>query len=597
MKKKLMMVALLLGGLTLGACVDDNESASVTAVRNAKAEQLKAATELDKARAQAELIAANAEAALKAAQAAYQEAMAALNEANAEKQAILNEKAKATLEVEIAAAKAAAEAQLMQAQAALERAKADLIKAGDQAGTATKDKIAKLVESANAVLTGEAYTWTYSPGYYNDYGNYTSGSWSSTWVAAGNSLMGDQYNKGLKPKLIDLKANRIAAEANLENTKALIAQNIEQKQIELAQKQALLKAYEENKNTSREDAQAQYDEANQKFQALIKVKDEATAANNLVDESVTGSTIDKAKTAVKATEIANFAQNNLFVANENLWKSETLDAEKYTVVYDDGTAEDKTKNYTETKIVPDLDAIAAAVKNAEREVTIKEAKLATAKETYETNMAATNVTYKGYKDAVTAAQTAFDADPTDAKKQTLTNAENALKNYEDTEAGKVKAAQDAVDAAQENVEKYKEVQTLSTGDAYKTYEEVYEKYVTAVKESIDTYTAYLKATHNYQQQNALIISLNNVINGLTDWTSLINTVENDIRTIEQAIASMTDNYGYTEETRLAYIDVIDTDIAAAEARIELLEAMYEDYLAQIKELIGEDEAEDEAAAE
>ena len=40
MKKKLMMVAVLLGALSLGACVDNNESASVEAVRNAKAEQL-----------------------------------------------------------------------------------------------------------------------------------------------------------------------------------------------------------------------------------------------------------------------------------------------------------------------------------------------------------------------------------------------------------------------------------------------------------------------------------------------------------------------------------------------------------------------------
>ena len=41
MKKKLMMVAVLLGALSLGACVDNDESASVEAVRNAKAEQLK----------------------------------------------------------------------------------------------------------------------------------------------------------------------------------------------------------------------------------------------------------------------------------------------------------------------------------------------------------------------------------------------------------------------------------------------------------------------------------------------------------------------------------------------------------------------------
>lgn len=61
MRKKFMMVAVLLGALTLGACVDDNESQSVTDVRTAKAEQLRAMADLYKAQAEAELIYANAE--------------------------------------------------------------------------------------------------------------------------------------------------------------------------------------------------------------------------------------------------------------------------------------------------------------------------------------------------------------------------------------------------------------------------------------------------------------------------------------------------------------------------------------------------------
>ena len=74
MKKKLMMVAVLLGALSLGACVDKDESASVEAVRNAKAEQLKGAAALANAQAEAETIRANAEAKLKEAEAAYQDA-------------------------------------------------------------------------------------------------------------------------------------------------------------------------------------------------------------------------------------------------------------------------------------------------------------------------------------------------------------------------------------------------------------------------------------------------------------------------------------------------------------------------------------------
>ena len=74
MKKKLMMVAVLLGALSLGASVDNDESASVEAVRNAKAEQLKGAAALANAQAEAETIRANAEAKLKEAEAAYQDA-------------------------------------------------------------------------------------------------------------------------------------------------------------------------------------------------------------------------------------------------------------------------------------------------------------------------------------------------------------------------------------------------------------------------------------------------------------------------------------------------------------------------------------------
>lgn len=76
MKKKFMMAAVLLGALTLGSCVDDNESASVTAIREAKAAQLSALANYQQAQADAEVILANAEAKVKEADAAYQAALA-----------------------------------------------------------------------------------------------------------------------------------------------------------------------------------------------------------------------------------------------------------------------------------------------------------------------------------------------------------------------------------------------------------------------------------------------------------------------------------------------------------------------------------------
>lgn len=75
-----LMAVLALGSTTLTSCVDDNESASVTAIRDAKAAQLNALAEAEKANAQANLIRANAEAALDSALAALNQSQADQNQ-------------------------------------------------------------------------------------------------------------------------------------------------------------------------------------------------------------------------------------------------------------------------------------------------------------------------------------------------------------------------------------------------------------------------------------------------------------------------------------------------------------------------------------
>lgn len=86
MNKKILFGAALIGLMGFASCVDDTESASVTAVRQAKAEQLKAIAALDNANAEAALIAANAEKAAKEAQAAYNNAQAEYLKAQADYQ-------------------------------------------------------------------------------------------------------------------------------------------------------------------------------------------------------------------------------------------------------------------------------------------------------------------------------------------------------------------------------------------------------------------------------------------------------------------------------------------------------------------------------
>ena len=114
MKKKLMMVAVLLGALSLGACVDNDESASVEAVRNAKAEQLKGA------------------AALANAQAGVQDAQKRLVEAQAEAKEFENQKDQEDYERNKEKLIAQANADLWAAKANEERAKQDFLNVADE---------------------------------------------------------------------------------------------------------------------------------------------------------------------------------------------------------------------------------------------------------------------------------------------------------------------------------------------------------------------------------------------------------------------------------------------------------------------------------
>ena len=116
MKKKLMMVAVLLGALTLGACVDDNESQSVTNVREAKAKQLTALADLSKAQAEAELIKANAQKAYQEAQAEYYKAQAAVENADAADKEFLLKKAKEEYERNLEAINLEAQNRLLAAR-------------------------------------------------------------------------------------------------------------------------------------------------------------------------------------------------------------------------------------------------------------------------------------------------------------------------------------------------------------------------------------------------------------------------------------------------------------------------------------------------
>ena len=130
MRKNFLAIYALVGALVASpvftSCVDNEESPSVTQLRGAKAEQLKAAAALAQAQAAAETTLANAEAALKAAQAEYQNALAEAKKAETANQEEMTKQAQERFALEIAQLEAQTEMYLLQYQASIQNYKNQL---------------------------------------------------------------------------------------------------------------------------------------------------------------------------------------------------------------------------------------------------------------------------------------------------------------------------------------------------------------------------------------------------------------------------------------------------------------------------------------
>lgn len=116
MQHKSLLAALMVGVLALASCVKNEESQSVTDMRNARADEIKSQAELNRANAQAAITLAQAQKAIAEAQAKLLEAQAAIAEAEAAKIAV--EAELAGIEVQIAAVKLEVEKVNLQAKKA-----------------------------------------------------------------------------------------------------------------------------------------------------------------------------------------------------------------------------------------------------------------------------------------------------------------------------------------------------------------------------------------------------------------------------------------------------------------------------------------------
>lgn len=239
MKKKLMMVAVLLGALSLGACVDDNESQSVIDVRNAKAKQLEALAEQAKLQGEAAKITAEA-------QKAYQEAYAKYLEAQAEHEGALTEQ----IREEIRQSKAKFDAEL-------DALKAEYEKRYWIAKNKAKENELAYLDQIETRLVG----------LYVDYSN------------AADELARLEYNRA------DLEYLLAKAEISSANLAELVALQIKDKEAEIQEAEIKIAAWQKYQGIDLADIKAQEQELLQAKYAAYKVKADAQDKKNVAEEA------------------------------------------------------------------------------------------------------------------------------------------------------------------------------------------------------------------------------------------------------------------------------------------------------------------------
>lgn len=601
MKKKFIAVsvlicALALGSTTLTSCVDDNESASVTAIRDAKAKQLTALANYKDVQAQNEKIIAEANAAIKNAEAKWQEIQNEL-------EGLELEKGKATLETEIETAKTKAEAELLIQKVALEQAKAELLQASDAVDLATQWRINNLIAAADAIMNGGTYTLYTGDIYVNPDGTIAStGYQRQITIDPSVSING---TNGLTSQLLTKKADRVKAEYELTDIKLKIADLVREEEEKLARNEALLKEYQ---NYSNEDRDAAYEALNKEEAALAPL--EKKRNETLAAYQTEATNIDKANRKVEATEVENYLVSN-WDANHYITR-EYPERKEVTVTYEDGTSTTTWGDYTfggeaNGQIIVNTDKLNEDILSAERNVEIYKTGVTEAKKTEtdgkkddaavyvrdpENSTLLFDGTYKELNDAIKEASDEFKDDPTDGNKATLENLEKAKKLYEDGLAQGVKNAEEALETQEEALEKLNTTKTVLTGDAFKTYTTTYEAFIAAVDKSVDSRVAYLQAKYSWAIQNSLVETLTSVAEGYTNWEDEINQLEQNINTNKKNIASMTVYENGTqvdEATKQAYIDALDVEIARLEKEISIKQAQYDSYMSQVEALINGEE--------
>lgn len=576
MKKKLMMVAVLLGALFLGACVDDNESQSVTDVRAAKAEQLKSVAAMNNATAEATKLLAEADAAMKSAQTEAiktQTQLAAVNvelaKVNVDLQKVMLEEEKVKLEQ--------LKAELEVEKASLEYKKAKI--AGDLKTLAMT--LEQQLQEAKTALLKAQYDYNSQLEALSAQDQAKLGKLLTAYTQASTDLI------EAKQSLANLKIDITSYENNLVDLKKAKEQAITKRNTDIALWNAEIEIWKQYKGVTYNDAKAAYDKANTKktslystyrtsWQAYTIADNKRNDAYNLINSSAY---VNKFINAFRYHSYTNYYIGYNWVNGESFYGysysknsvqvyvklfSDVLDENhKLTPSYDDGRVMG-TYFYNAYTNYYDIneDGFTTFFASLNADITAATTIVNTAQTAYNAAVTAEAAT-KTAAEASGATQAAIDAY---AQAQIATG--NKL--YDLNQAKAVLAQAKADLATIKDAYDYLKTEASKFADAIAAYN-------SASKASEDASIQVDKDWYNYDKQSTVVSVLSNIMNQSVDVDSKIASLEGSIKSAQADIAdlsSITSNEQLIERTKVeisnkeAEVAALEKEATAAKAALD-----------------------------
>lgn len=526
--------AVVLATAMFTGCVEDNESASVTGIRDAKAAQLTALAGLSNAQAEALLITANAEAALTAAKTAHKAALAAAAELDTQMKQIALDKANATLEIEIAILKAQAEAALAQAQAQLEQSKADLILALDKVSMAERARIISLLGEYDVLLGG--------------------------------------INRA-QNNVIGFKSDLLAAEAGIVSTTATQKKTINAQNMIIFAQNAIIANANEIKLSENEQAAAElaYAKALEASKRAKSTHDAASDAASITDKALTtASTLMNEGTLTYNIAWSEALRGGYTTRTE-------VEGETFSEEGIGGVMHSTSTNAYFIKGI-DMSLIDVDALKITQDIAIYNKQLVAATKAHTDYLASEN--FKLLTKAVADAKDAFAKDPTANNQYLIAIAKQNLVDSDVTSEA-VKLFEERIADVNEKSTQLATLKTNLTGVALDKYEAAVAGYVVAAEADAKADLTVLVAdaastvASGVEQANeALVANINSIDESIADAKSAIAVAE-------QRIADVNAISGQEE-----LVAFYKAQIAAEEMRIEVLDAQATALKSQIDTLVA-----------